>query len=49
MTNIKYGDIMDSKKTTYKKPKLAVHGQIKEITMGVGSIESENDRFSFKP
>ena len=33
---------MDSK-NNLQKPKLAVHGQIKEITMGVGSIESENE------
>jgi len=49
MTNNTCGDNMDSKKTTYKKPKLAVFGQMKDITMGGGSIESENDKFSFKP
>lgn len=38
---------MDTKKITYKKPKLIEHGKIKHLTMGSGTEESESNRFQF--
>lgn len=37
---------MDKKKL-YKKPEIKNYGKIKDITMGTGSIESENNKFKF--
>ena len=39
--------VIKESKSEYKKPEIHEYGKLKEITMGGGSIETENDRFSF--